>query len=36
MLLLTRREGENIIIGDEIQIQILSVSKDAEHVRIGV
>ncbi|WP_080438342.1 carbon storage regulator [Pseudomonas syringae] len=36
MLLLTRREGENIIIGDQIQIQILSVSKDPEHVRIGV
>ncbi|MCK0551457.1 carbon storage regulator [Pseudomonas syringae] len=36
MLLLTRREGENIIIGDEIQIQILSVSKDPEHVHIGV
>ncbi|WP_147477612.1 carbon storage regulator, partial [Pseudomonas coronafaciens] len=23
MLLLTRREGENIMIGDEIQIQVL-------------
>ncbi|KAA8686768.1 carbon storage regulator [Pseudomonas caricapapayae] len=36
MLLLTRREGENIIIGDDIQIQILSVSKDPENVRILV
>ncbi|KPX50403.1 hypothetical protein ALO68_200116 [Pseudomonas syringae pv. helianthi] len=36
MLLLTRREGENIVIGDDIQIQILSVSKDPENVRILV
>ncbi|WP_032618259.1 carbon storage regulator, partial [Pseudomonas avellanae] len=28
MLLLTRREGENIMIGDGIQIQVLSVSEE--------
>ncbi|MBZ2404539.1 carbon storage regulator, partial [Erwinia amylovora] len=27
MLLLTRREGENIRIGDAIQVQVLSVSE---------
>ncbi|WP_032618278.1 carbon storage regulator, partial [Pseudomonas avellanae] len=27
MLVLTRREGENIMIGDGIQIQVLSVSE---------
>ncbi|WP_147462749.1 carbon storage regulator, partial [Pseudomonas savastanoi] len=27
MLLLTRREGENIMIGDAIQFQVLSVSE---------
>ncbi|MCQ3024362.1 carbon storage regulator, partial [Pseudomonas savastanoi] len=29
MLLLTRREGENIMIGDAIQFQVLSVSEGA-------
>ncbi|KOP53050.1 MULTISPECIES: carbon storage regulator [Pseudomonas syringae group] len=36
MLLLTRREGENIMIGDEIQIQVLSVSEDAEEICIQI
>ncbi|RMO09607.1 Carbon storage regulator-related protein [Pseudomonas coronafaciens pv. zizaniae] len=36
MLLLTRREGENIMIGDKIQIQVLSVSEDAEEVCIQI
>lgn len=33
-LLLTRRAGESIMIGDEIEISLLSVSGDT--VRIGV
>ncbi|AKT29481.1 carbon storage regulator [Pseudomonas syringae pv. actinidiae] len=36
MLLLTRREGENILIGDEIQIHVLKVSKDTGDVRIQI
>ncbi|KPZ03427.1 hypothetical protein ALO43_200092 [Pseudomonas tremae] len=36
MLLLTRREGENIMIGDGIQIQVLSVSEDTGAVRIQI
>ncbi|WP_162881161.1 carbon storage regulator, partial [Pseudomonas coronafaciens] len=36
MLLLTRREGENIMIGDGIQIQVLSVSEDTGDVRIQI
>ncbi|AKF48818.1 carbon storage regulator, CsrA (plasmid) [Pseudomonas syringae pv. syringae HS191] len=36
MLLLTRRQGENIVIGDEIQIQVLSVSEAAGDVRIQI
>lgn len=34
MLVLSRRKGEKIVIGNEIQIEILSVSKDG--VRIGI
>jgi carbon storage regulator len=36
MLLLTRRQGENIVIGDNIQIQVLSVSEAAGDVRIQI
>ncbi|EFW77435.1 carbon storage regulator [Pseudomonas savastanoi] len=36
MLLLTRREGENIMIGDGIQIQVLSVSEDTGDVHIQI
>jgi carbon storage regulator CsrA len=36
MLLLTRRQGENIVIGDKIQIQVLSVSEAAGDVRIQI
>ncbi|WP_081591731.1 carbon storage regulator, partial [Pseudomonas avellanae] len=36
MLFLTRREGENIMIGDGIHIQVLSVSEDAGNVRIQI
>ncbi|EPM73626.1 hypothetical protein A584_00360 [Pseudomonas syringae pv. theae ICMP 3923] len=36
MLLLTRREGENIMIGEGIQIQVLSVSEDTGDVRIQI
>ncbi len=36
MLLLTRREGENIMIGDGIQIQVLSVSEETGDVRIQI
>jgi carbon storage regulator len=36
MLFLTRRAGEKIIIGDEIQIQFLSVSEDAGDVSIRI
>lgn len=36
MLLLTRRRGENIVIGDEIQIQVLSVSEAAGEVCIQI
>ncbi|WP_117182352.1 carbon storage regulator [Pseudomonas amygdali] len=34
MLLLTRREGENIKIGDAIQVQVLSVSEGAVRIQI--
>lgn len=34
MLVLTRRKGEGIIIGDDIEIRVLNVSGDA--VRIGI
>ncbi|KPZ05022.1 MULTISPECIES: carbon storage regulator [Pseudomonas syringae group] len=34
MLLLTRREGENIMIGDAIQFQVLSVSEGAVRIQI--
>ncbi|WP_117216505.1 carbon storage regulator [Pseudomonas coronafaciens] len=34
MLLLTRREGENIRIGDAIQVQVLSVSEGAVRIQI--
>lgn len=36
MLLLTRRQGEKIVIGDKIQIQVLSVSEAAGDVRIQI
>ncbi|KOP50826.1 carbon storage regulator CsrA [Pseudomonas coronafaciens pv. porri] len=36
MLLLTRREGENIMIGNGIQIHVLSVSEDTGDVRIQI
>ena len=36
MLLLTRRQGENILIGDEIQIRVLRVSGAAGDVRIQI
>ncbi|MFP3852389.1 carbon storage regulator [Pseudomonas sp. W5-01] len=36
MLLLTRRQGESIVIGDKIQIQVLSVSEAAGDVRIQI
>ena len=34
MLVLTRRTGEGIVIGDEIEIKILDVS--GEKVRVGI
>ena len=34
MLVLSRRKGEKIIIGNEIEIEVLSVSKDG--VRLGI
>ena len=36
MLLLNRRQGEKIVIGDEIQIRVLSVSEAAGGVRIQI
>ncbi|MCD5972326.1 carbon storage regulator [Pseudomonas quasicaspiana] len=36
MLILTRRQGENIVIGDEIQIQVLSVSEATGDVRVQI
>lgn len=36
MLLLTRREGEAIVIADEIKIQVISVSEHAGSVRIRI
>ncbi|EGH16715.1 carbon storage regulator-related protein, partial [Pseudomonas savastanoi pv. glycinea str. race 4] len=36
MLVLTRREGENIMIGDGIQIQVLSVSEETGDLRIQI
>lgn len=36
MLLMTRRQGESIVIGDEIQIQVLSVSEATGDVRIQI
>ncbi|MCF5382000.1 carbon storage regulator [Pseudomonas syringae] len=36
MLLLTRREGESIIIGDGIQIQVLSVSEVTGEVTLSI
>lgn len=34
MLVLTRRRGESIVIGDNIEIHVLEISSDA--VRIGI
>ena len=34
MLLLSRKPGESIIIGDDITVQILSV--DRKHVQLGI
>lgn len=34
MLVLTRRKGESIVVGDDIEIRVLEVSGDA--VRIGI
>lgn len=34
MLVLTRREGESIVIGDDITLKILNFSE--KHIRIGV
>lgn len=34
MLILTRRRGESIVIGDDIEIHVLEVSGDA--IRIGI
>ena len=34
MLVLSRRKGEKIVIGNEIRIEVLSVSKDG--VRLGI
>ena len=34
MLVLTRREGESIVIGDDIEITLLSI--DASKVRLGI
>ncbi|RMM92267.1 hypothetical protein ALQ43_101201 [Pseudomonas savastanoi pv. glycinea] len=36
MLVLTRRKGENIMIGDGIQIQVLSVSEETGDLRIQI
>ncbi|POP75155.1 carbon storage regulator [Pseudomonas amygdali pv. morsprunorum] len=36
MLLLTRREGEAIVIADEIKVQVISVSQHAGSVRIKI
>ncbi|POP68569.1 carbon storage regulator [Pseudomonas syringae pv. pisi] len=36
MLVLTRREGENILIEDGIQIQVLAISEFDQIVRIGI
>lgn len=34
MLVLDRKEGEKILIGDDIVIQVLDVKRD--HVRLGI
>lgn len=34
MLVLTRKKGESIIIGDEIEVQIVEAGGDA--VRVGI
>lgn len=34
MLVLTRKQGQSIMIGDEIEVQVLSVA--GEKVRIGI
>jgi carbon storage regulator len=34
MLVLTRKNNESIMIGDEIEIQVLSISRDK--IRIGI
>jgi carbon storage regulator len=34
MLVLTRRSGEGIVIGDEIQIRVLAI--DGDRVRLGI
>ncbi|UXZ97252.1 carbon storage regulator [Pseudomonas phytophila] len=36
MLILTRRQGESIVINDEIQFQVLSVSEATGDVRIQI
>lgn len=36
MLILTRRQGENLVIGDEVQIHVLSVSAVTGDVRIQI
>lgn len=36
MLVLTRRIGESLIIGDEITVKVLSVDEESGQVRIGI
>jgi carbon storage regulator len=36
MLVLTRRTGESLIIGDEITVKVLSVDEETGQVRIGI
>lgn len=36
MLVLTRRESESLIIGDEITVKILSIDVESGQVRIGI
>lgn len=36
MLVLTRRIGESLIIGDEITVKVLDVDEESGQVRIGI
>ena len=36
MLVLTRKEKESIIIGDDIEVRILGFDKTNGHIRVGI